>query len=93
MYDTNFLMQFQGPFVAAFASANLGDVSPNTDGPLCRDTGLPCDAVTSTCQGSSEQCIAFGPGSDMYESTKIIAERQYRKALVNCKSKMHKKNC
>lgn len=28
----------------------------------------------------SEFCIAFGPGKDMFESTKIIADRQYRKA-------------
>jgi neutral ceramidase len=25
-------------------------------------------------------CIASGPGNDMFESTKIIAERQYRVA-------------
>merc|ERR1712215_524703 len=30
------------PFVAGFASTNLGDVSPNTQGPRCIDTGLPC---------------------------------------------------
>lgn len=29
----------KGPFVAAFASSNLGDVSPNTAGPRCMDTG------------------------------------------------------
>jgi hypothetical protein len=29
----------KGPFVAAFASTNLGDVSPNTAGPTCIDTG------------------------------------------------------
>ena len=84
----------QSPFVAAFVSTNLGDVSPNTDGPKCQDTGLPCDIEHSTCNGrffsSSEpqsnnqslnrtqMCIASGPGSDMFESTKIIAERQYR---------------
>jgi neutral ceramidase len=32
-----------GDFVAAFASTNLGDVSPNTMGAKCIDTGLPCD--------------------------------------------------
>jgi len=31
--------------VAAFASANLGDVSPNLKGPKCIDTGLDCDMV------------------------------------------------
>jgi len=33
----------KGPFIAAFASTNLGDVSPNTAGPKCIDTGEPCD--------------------------------------------------
>lgn len=28
-----------GSFVAAFAATNLGDVSPNTKGPRCLDTG------------------------------------------------------
>ena len=41
----------QSPFVAAFASTNLGDVSPNTDGPKCQDTGLACDIEHSTCNG------------------------------------------
>jgi neutral ceramidase len=44
-----------GPFVAAFASTNLGDVSPNILGPHCRDTGLPCDlvhrSVSESCGG------------------------------------------
>ena len=38
--DFKFGFNFQGPFVAAFASANLGDVSPNLEGPKCIDTGL-----------------------------------------------------
>lgn len=29
----------KGDFVAAFAATNLGDVSPNTAGPRCIDTG------------------------------------------------------
>jgi len=70
----------QSPFVAAFASTNLGDVSPNTNGPKCQDTGLPCDLEHSTCDGRTQMCIASGPGKDMFESTKIIAERQYRVA-------------
>jgi len=70
----------QSPFVAAFASTNLGDVSPNTDGPKCQDTGLECDVEHSTCDGRTQMCIAAGPGKDMFESTKIIAERQYRVA-------------
>lgn len=68
-----------GDFVAAFASTNLGDVSPNTMGAKCIDTGLPCDAKTSTCDGRNEKCIAFGPGTngDMFESAEIIGRRQY----------------
>jgi len=68
------------PFVAAFASTNLGDVSPNTMGPRCIDTGLPCDTEHSTCDGRTQMCIASGPGEDMFESTKIIAERQFKKS-------------
>ncbi|CAL8074457.1 unnamed protein product [Orchesella dallaii] len=72
----------KGEFVAAFASSNLGDVSPNVMGPRCIDTGLPCDFEHSTCGGLSQKCIAFGPGTngDMEESTEIIGERQYKVA-------------
>ena len=70
----------ESSFVAAFASANLGDVSPNILGPKCVDTGLPCDLEHSTCNNRTQMCIASGPGKDMFESTKIIAERQYKKA-------------
>jgi neutral ceramidase len=73
----------KGPFVAAFASTNLGDVSPNTAGPKCVDTGEPCDGSTSTCNGRCEKCIAFGPGTngDMVESTQIIGDKQFQHAL------------
>ena len=72
-----------GPFVAAFAATNLGDDSPNTAGPRCLDTGLPCDGRTSTCNGRNEMCVAFGPGTDgdMYESTNIIGTKQFEKAM------------
>ncbi|XP_076318087.1 neutral ceramidase isoform X1 [Tachypleus tridentatus] len=70
----------KGPFVAAFAQANEGDVTPNILGPRCIDTGLPCDTSSSTCDGKNENCIAFGPGKDMFESTQIIGQRQYEKA-------------
>ena len=46
-----FLVMMQGDFVAAFAQSNEGDVSPNTKGPHCLDTGLPCDTNHSTCNG------------------------------------------
>ena len=65
-----------GPFVGAFASSNLGDVSPNTNGPKCIDTGEDCDGSSSTCNGRCEKCIAFGPGKDMTESTQIIGQKQ-----------------
>ena len=41
----------QGEFVAAFAQSNEGDVSPNTKGAHCLDTGLPCEFNHSTCNG------------------------------------------
>ena len=37
--------------MAAFAQSNEGDVSPNTEGARCLDTGDECDMVTSTCNG------------------------------------------
>lgn len=43
------LWPWQGSFVAAFASSNLGDVSPNTRGPFCANTGESCDNPQSTC--------------------------------------------
>ncbi|KAJ6216343.1 hypothetical protein RDWZM_007500 [Blomia tropicalis] len=70
----------KGPFVAIFAQANEGDSSPNTKGARCLDTGLPCDFIHGTCNNKNELCVASGPGKDMFESTKIIGERQYEKA-------------
>ena len=35
----------QGPFVAAFAQSNEGDVSPNTLGAYCTGTDIPCDGT------------------------------------------------
>ncbi|ODN01049.1 Neutral ceramidase B [Orchesella cincta] len=73
----------KGEFVAAFASSNLGDVSPNIMGAKCIDTGLPCDFEHSSCGGLTQKCIAFGPGKngDMEESTEIIGRRQYNVSL------------
>ncbi|XP_075996229.1 neutral ceramidase [Genypterus blacodes] len=71
----------QGAFVAGFSSSNLGDVSPNTRGPRCVNTGLPCDYLNSSCPvGGTKMCQAFGPGEDMFDSTRIIGENIYRKA-------------
>lgn len=69
-------------FVSAFCQSNCGDVSPNVLGTFCIDSGLPCDFNHSTCNGKNELCYGRGPGyPDEFESTRIIGERQYRKAL------------
>lgn len=71
----------QGPFVAGFASSNLGDVSPNILGPHCVNTGETCDNDKSTCpNGGPSMCMASGPGRDMFESTQIIGRIIYQKA-------------
>ena len=68
--------------MAAFASSNSGDVSPNINGSKCKDTGMACDFSNSTCGGSSQNCLAFGPGTDMKDSTYIIGKRQFQEAKV-----------
>jgi neutral ceramidase len=80
--ETNQII-LQGYFVATFASSNLGDVSPNVRGARCQFSGRPCDAHSSTCSGPREMCIASGPGVDMFDSTRIVAERLYDKAWVS----------
>ncbi|CAL5190815.1 unnamed protein product [Lathyrus oleraceus] len=68
-------------FVSAFCQSNCGDVSPNVLGAFCTDTGLPCDFNHSTCGGKNELCYGKGPGyPDEFESTRIIGERQFKKA-------------
>ena len=74
----------QGGFVAAFAASNLGDVTPNTQGSVCvggPQAGKSCDTLHSTCvdilgRQRCELCHSSGPGVDMFDSTRIIAERQ-----------------
>lgn len=69
-------------FVSAFCQSNCGDVSPNTLGAFCNDTGLPCDFNHSTCNGKNELCYGRGPGyPDEFESTRIIGDKQYTKAV------------
>ncbi|KAK9049412.1 hypothetical protein SSX86_031619 [Deinandra increscens subsp. villosa] len=72
-------------FVSAFCQSNCGDVSPNVLGAFCIDTGLPCDFNQSTCNGKNELCYGRGPGyviiNNEFESTRIIGERQFRKAV------------
>ncbi|XVF46656.1 hypothetical protein PTKIN_Ptkin03bG0045200 [Pterospermum kingtungense] len=68
-------------FVSAFCQTNCGDVSPNVLGAFCTDTGLPCDFDHSTCGGKNELCYGRGPGyPNEFESTRIIGERQFKKA-------------
>ncbi|KAI8138889.1 Neutral/alkaline nonlysosomal ceramidase [Fennellomyces sp. T-0311] len=73
----------KGPFVAGFAQANEGDVSPNTMGAYCLGTEIPCDGSRDTkCPGSSK-CFGRGPGwhiSD-YESNRIIGQNQADMAI------------
>ncbi|PRP89134.1 hypothetical protein PROFUN_01854 [Planoprotostelium fungivorum] len=68
-----------GPFVAAFAQSNEGDVSPNTKGATCPD-GTPCESVHSTCGGYTQGCIGKGPGKDDFESMTIIGTNQFKGA-------------
>ncbi|EEF34503.1 neutral ceramidase 2 [Ricinus communis] len=79
----NVMRQIDRPqFVSAFCQTNCGDVSPNVLGAFCIDTGLPCDFNHSTCNGKNEQCYGRGPGyPDEFESTRIIGEKQFRKAV------------
>ncbi|XP_015280090.1 PREDICTED: neutral ceramidase [Gekko japonicus] len=71
----------KGPYVAALGSANLGDVSPNTKGPHCINTGQSCENLHNYCPiGGAKMCIASGPGRDMLESTKLIGRNIYLKA-------------
>ncbi|XP_071554309.1 neutral ceramidase isoform X2 [Temnothorax nylanderi] len=75
----------KGQFVAAFASTNLGDVSPNTRGPKCEFSGQNC-SDQYTCPGNKEMCFASGPGKDMFESTSIIAHKIYEESVRLWKS-------
>lgn len=77
----NFLI-FKGEFVGAFASTNLGDVSPNLHGPKCEKTGNTCDILTSSCPEGDGPCFATGPGRNHFESTHILATRLFNGAMV-----------
>jgi neutral ceramidase len=85
-------MPGRGPFVAAFASSNLGDISPNINGPYCMNSREKCSNIQSVCDDAS-MCIASGPGKDMFESTYLIAKRQFNKAkqLLNSPIKLQTK--
>ncbi|KAI8899079.1 Neutral/alkaline nonlysosomal ceramidase [Globomyces pollinis-pini] len=65
-------------FVAAFSQSNSGDVTPNTNAPVCSDTGKECDGGWGSCPDSKGvphnlKCFARGPGgNDDFLSTKLI---------------------
>ncbi|PSN40922.1 Neutral ceramidase [Blattella germanica] len=82
------VQSFQGPFIAAFASSNLGDVSPNVKGPRCEFSGRPCDVETSTCSGKEEMCISSGPGRNMFDSTQIIGRMIFEKAVAQVRQEI-----
>ncbi|CAI0382247.1 unnamed protein product [Linum tenue] len=68
-------------FVGAFCQSNVGDVTPNVLGAFCVDTGKPCDFNRSSCGGNDQLCVGRGPGyPDETLSTKIIGDRQFKKA-------------
>ncbi|XP_063536050.1 neutral ceramidase [Cydia strobilella] len=71
----------KGRIVCAFASTNLGDVSPNTRGPRCSISGKVCDQEQLLCKLPGEECFASGPGRDMFESTQIIATKMFETAM------------
>ncbi|KAK9168243.1 hypothetical protein Syun_000383 [Stephania yunnanensis] len=79
----SYLKQAERPrFISAFCQSNCGDVSPNVLGAFCVDTELPCDFNHSTCNGKNELCYGRGPGyPDEFESTRIIGERQFQRAV------------
>ncbi|KAF7324309.1 Neutral/alkaline nonlysosomal ceramidase [Mycena venus] len=72
-------------FVAGFAQANVGDTSPNILGAFCESPGQPydgqpCQANTSTCGGTVEDCHGRGPGFRLdsfgFHSNEMIAQVQ-----------------
>ncbi|XP_060803695.1 neutral ceramidase isoform X2 [Amyelois transitella] len=72
----------KGSVVCAFASTNLGDVSPNIKGPRCEFSGKVCDQESLLCELPKERCFASGPGRDMFQSTKIIATKLFETAMT-----------
>ncbi|KAJ6506372.1 Neutral/alkaline nonlysosomal ceramidase [Mycena vitilis] len=83
-------------FVAGFAQANVGDTSPNTLGAFCESPGKPydgqpCQANSSTCGGTVEDCHGRGPGFTLdsygFHSNAMIAQIQVdaAKSLVGSK--------
>ncbi|KAI8887910.1 Neutral/alkaline nonlysosomal ceramidase [Backusella circina FSU 941] len=73
----------KGPFVAAFAQSNEGDVSPNVLGSFCTGTDIPCDGTAQTKCPTGSRCNGRGPKwtvSDL-ESNRVIGTNQALKSL------------
>ncbi|KAJ8721230.1 hypothetical protein PYW07_002005 [Mythimna separata] len=83
----------KGNIVCAFASTNLGDVSPNTKGPHCEFSGKPCDQEKLLCKLPKERCFASGPGRDMFDSTRIIATKLFQTGMEKLLCKLPKERC
>jgi neutral ceramidase len=76
--------------VAAFGQAHEGDVTPNTEGSYCLDTGKPC--MGSCVSGGvlrNHLCTSRGPGWNvsLYESSRVIGSIQYHAAKQLLKGK------
>ncbi|KAJ6486736.1 Neutral/alkaline nonlysosomal ceramidase [Mycena sanguinolenta] len=76
-------------FIAGFTQSNVGDTSPNTLGAFCESPGepfdgMPCQANSSTCGGTVEQCHGRGPGFTLdsfgFHSNEMIAQIQVNAA-------------
>ena len=81
-----------GPFVAAFASSNLGDASSRIAGAACHywpkkePHFQKCDKFSTCPTGipfyrTPDACIGLGAGKDMYDSAAILGHRQAKKAI------------
>lgn len=75
-----------GKVVAAFASTNLGDSSPNTNGAYCTVTGQKCNMYTSQCAKTDGVCMGRGPGVDDLDSCRIIGTKLFDGAIKLLKS-------
>ncbi|RWS21386.1 neutral ceramidase-like protein, partial [Leptotrombidium deliense] len=50
--------------------------------PVTMKIGKRSQNINTYTKKSSEKCIAFGPGNDMFQSTQIIGEKQYQTAKL-----------
>jgi neutral ceramidase len=60
------IVNYDSGFVAAFPLAPSGDVSPNTEGAFCLDSGVPCLKEPRVCPGGITMCHGRGPVFNLY---------------------------